>query len=310
MNLIPDPAAKTPAPQPEWLKHAPVSKNYHSLKRLARSLGLHTVQKRHLRPRRMLASQNGDIHDARGDILRRWVLCAVPKGPSSPSTSTNPAAFQGIPRYPSASSTLSSPASIAMIAWSAVLASSPWASNQVEVRRPAVALEVLIPDFQGDREAISRLSSTRSQKFSNIATRNPFRACIDSSVRVSLMSVLFELARYSKELRHEDHENTGVMVGLGEETRSSPSFRTSRQSAATSSPSASTCALSNLLLHGPPTRLANSPSSKLRHSAWASATSNPDPSSDPATTPTSKPPPRPFSSQYSWLAGCRIAVGN
>ncbi len=39
-----EPARRAPAPKPEWLKaRAPVGENYHSLKRLARSLGLHTV---------------------------------------------------------------------------------------------------------------------------------------------------------------------------------------------------------------------------------------------------------------------------
>ena len=39
-----EPARKKPAPKPEWLKaRAPVGENYHALKQLARSLGLHTV---------------------------------------------------------------------------------------------------------------------------------------------------------------------------------------------------------------------------------------------------------------------------
>jgi len=38
------PAQKIPAPKPEWLKaRAPMGENYHDLKRLARSLNLHTV---------------------------------------------------------------------------------------------------------------------------------------------------------------------------------------------------------------------------------------------------------------------------
>ena len=38
------PATRIPAPKPEWLKaRAPVGENYHDLKRLARSLNLHTV---------------------------------------------------------------------------------------------------------------------------------------------------------------------------------------------------------------------------------------------------------------------------
>jgi lipoyl synthase len=39
-----EPARKTPAPKPEWLKaRAPVGEPYHDLKKLARSLNLHTV---------------------------------------------------------------------------------------------------------------------------------------------------------------------------------------------------------------------------------------------------------------------------
>ena len=39
-----EPLRRSPAPKPEWLKaRAPVGENYHDLKRLARSLSLHTV---------------------------------------------------------------------------------------------------------------------------------------------------------------------------------------------------------------------------------------------------------------------------
>ena len=38
------PARTAPAPKPAWLRaRAPMGENYHDLKRLARSLGLHTV---------------------------------------------------------------------------------------------------------------------------------------------------------------------------------------------------------------------------------------------------------------------------
>jgi lipoic acid synthetase len=37
-------APRRPGPKPEWLKaRAPMGENYHSLKKLARGLGLHTV---------------------------------------------------------------------------------------------------------------------------------------------------------------------------------------------------------------------------------------------------------------------------
>ncbi len=39
-----DLAPRKPAPKPDWLKaRAPVGDNYHNLKKLARSLNLHTV---------------------------------------------------------------------------------------------------------------------------------------------------------------------------------------------------------------------------------------------------------------------------
>ena len=39
-----EPARRSPVPKPEWLKtRAPMGENYHALKTLARSLGLHTV---------------------------------------------------------------------------------------------------------------------------------------------------------------------------------------------------------------------------------------------------------------------------
>src|SRR5213082_4332609 len=70
-------------PKPEWLKaKAPVGENFHNLKKLARSLGLHTVCESAQCP------NIGECWNHRtatfmllGDICtRRCAFCAVPKG--------------------------------------------------------------------------------------------------------------------------------------------------------------------------------------------------------------------------------------
>src|ERR1700761_130509 len=78
-----DLAPRKPAPKPEWLKaRAPVGDNYHNLKKLARSLNLHTVCESAHCP------DIGECWNQRtatfmmlsNTCTRRCGFCAVPKG--------------------------------------------------------------------------------------------------------------------------------------------------------------------------------------------------------------------------------------
>ena len=81
------PAQKAPAPKPEWLKaRAPVGENYHDLKRLARSLNLHTVcESAHCPNIGECWHHKTATFMMLGNLCtRRCGFCAVPKGRPEP----------------------------------------------------------------------------------------------------------------------------------------------------------------------------------------------------------------------------------
>jgi lipoic acid synthetase len=87
-----------------------------------------------------------------------------------------------------------------------------------EVRRqaPGCRVEVLIPDFQGDREAIRTVVNARPDVLNHNTESVPRLYCVVRSGARYERSL--ELLRYAKELRPEGITKSGVMVGLGEET--------------------------------------------------------------------------------------------
>src|SRR5215469_8921926 len=81
------PLRTTPAPKPEWLKaRAPMGENYHDLKRLARSLGLHTVcESAHCPNIGECWHHKTATFMMLGNLCtRRCGFCAVPKGRPEP----------------------------------------------------------------------------------------------------------------------------------------------------------------------------------------------------------------------------------
>src|ERR1700691_4913678 len=82
-----EPARKTPAPKPEWLKaRAPVGQSFHDLKRLARSLGLHTeCESAHCPNIGECWHHKTATFMMLGNLCtRRCGCCAVPKGRNAP----------------------------------------------------------------------------------------------------------------------------------------------------------------------------------------------------------------------------------
>ncbi len=81
------PAQRTPTPKPEWLKaRAPVGENFHELKRLARSLNLHTVcESAHCPNIGECWHHKTATFMMLGNLCtRRCGFCAVPKGRPEP----------------------------------------------------------------------------------------------------------------------------------------------------------------------------------------------------------------------------------
>jgi lipoyl synthase len=186
-----EPARKAPAPKPEWLKaRAPMGENYHDLKRLARSLGLHTVcESAHCPNIGECWHHKTATFMMLGNLCtRRCGFCAVPKGRPEPIDFDEPR------RVAEAVATLGlQHAVITSVNRDDDLVGGARAFAMVieEIRRqaPGCRVEVLIPDFQGNPEAIRIVVEARP-----------------------------EVLRYSKELRPAGITKSGVMAGLGEET--------------------------------------------------------------------------------------------
>src|SRR5258707_12063118 len=150
------PAPLRPQPKPNWLRaRAPMGENYHQLKKLARGLGLHTVCESAQCP------NIGECWNHRtatfmllGDICtRRCGFCAVPKGRPGPIDYDEPR------RVAEAVATLA-------LKHAVITSVNRDDDNRggarvfsltIEaVRRltPDCRVEVLIPDFQCDDEAL------------------------------------------------------------------------------------------------------------------------------------------------------------
>ena len=213
-----EPARRTPAPKPEWLKaRAPVGENYHSLKRLARSLDLHTVCESAQCPNigECWHHKTATFMMLGNLCTRRCGFCAVPKGRPEPIDFDEPR------RVAEAIATLGlEHAVITSVnrdddnlggarAFALVIA---------EIRRqaPGCRVEVLIPDFQGDRESIRTVVEARPEVLNHNTESVPrLYRVVRSGARYERS---LELLRYAKELRPGGLTKSGVMVGLGEET--------------------------------------------------------------------------------------------
>lgn len=214
-----EPMRRAPMPKPEWLKaRAPVGENYHSLKRLARSLGLHTVCESAQCPNigECWHHKTATFMMLGNLCTRRCGFCAVPKGRPEPIDYDEPR------RVAEAVATLGlEHAVVTSVNRDDDLAGGArvFAMVTEEIRRqaPGCRVELLIPDFQGNREAIRTVSEGRPDVLNhNTETVPRLYRVVRSGARYERS---LELLRYAKELRPEGITKSGVMVGLGEETR-------------------------------------------------------------------------------------------
>ena len=213
-----EPARRALAPKPEWLKaRAPVGENYHSLKRLARTLGLNTVCE---------SAQCPNIGECwhhktatfmlLGNLCtRRCGFCAVPKGRPAPIDFDEP---RRVAEAVAKLGLLHAVVTSVNRDDDLVGGARVFAMVIEEIRRqaPGCRGEVLIPDFQGDRESIRTVVDARPEVLNhNTETVPRLYRVVRSGARYERS---LELLRYSKELRREALTKSGVMVGLGEET--------------------------------------------------------------------------------------------
>jgi lipoic acid synthetase len=219
MDLVQiDLVASPRAPRPEWLKaRAPVGENYHDLKKLARSLNLHTVCESAHCPNigECWHHKTATFMMLGNSCTRRCGFCAVPKGRPDPIDFDEPR------RVAEAVATLGlKHAVITSVNRDDDIVGGARAFAMVidEIRQqaPGCQVEVLIPDFQGNEEAIRIVVEARPEILNHNTESVPrLYRVVRSGARYERTLRLLE---YSKELDSKVVTKSGVMVGLGEET--------------------------------------------------------------------------------------------
>ena len=211
-------ARRVATPKPEWLRApAPMGENYHSLKRLARSLGLHTVcESAHCPNIGECWQHKTATFMMLGNLCtRRCGFCAVPKGRPEPLDWDEPR------RVAEAVATLGlQHAVITSVNRDDDLLGGARIFARVieEIRRaaPGCQVEVLIPDFQGSEEAIRVVVEARPEVLNHNTESVPrLYRVVRSGARYERTLRLLE---YAKEVNPAGVTKSGVMVGLGEET--------------------------------------------------------------------------------------------
>jgi len=219
MELIQiEPANKVPVRKPEWLKaRAPVGENYHNLKSLARSLNLHTVcESAHCPNIGECWQHKTATFMMLGNLCtRRCGFCAVPKGRpeaidfDEPRRVAEAVAILGLQHAVITSVNRDDNLVGGARAFALVI-------DEIRRQAPGCQVEVLIPDFQGNPEAIQIVVDAKPEVLNHNTESVPrlYRA-----VRIGARyERTLRLLEYAKELNPSGVTKSGVMVGLGEET--------------------------------------------------------------------------------------------
>jgi lipoic acid synthetase len=212
------PAGIAPARKPEWLKaRAPGGENYHDLKRLARSLGLHTVcESAHCPNIGECWQHKTATFMMLGNLCtRRCGFCAVPKGRpdaidfDEPRRVAEAVAILGLQHAVITSVNRDDDLIGGARAFAMVI-------DEIRKQAPGCQVEVLIPDFQGNPEAIKIVVDARPEVLNHNTESVPrLYRVVRSGARYERTLRLLE---YAKELNPSGITKSGVMVGLGEET--------------------------------------------------------------------------------------------
>ena len=211
-----DLSPRRPQPKPAWLKaRAPVGDNYHELKKLARTLDLHTVCESAQCP------NIGECWNHKtatfmllGNLCtRRCGFCAVPKGKPEPLDWDEPR------RVAQAVATLGLKHAVVT---SVNRDDDNFGSAEIfaetirEIRRHASGcqVEVLIPDFQGLDECLKIVLEAKPEVLNHNTETVPrlYRAVRSGARYERTLKLLDNVKRFSPGMVSK----TGVMVGIGE----------------------------------------------------------------------------------------------
>ncbi len=211
-----DVAPQKPAPKPSWLRaKAPMGENYHELKKLARGLQLHTVCESAQCPN---IGECWNHKTATFMLLghvctRRCGFCAVPKGRPQPIDYDEPR------RVAEAVRELGLKFAVVTsvnrdddnVGGARVFAMTV---EQIREQQPGCRVEILIPDFQGNEEALRIVVAARPDILNHNTETVPrlYRA-VRSGARYERT---LNLLRRAKEIDPTIITKTGVMVGIGE----------------------------------------------------------------------------------------------
>jgi lipoic acid synthetase len=211
-----EPAGKTPAPKPEWLKaRAPVGENYHDLKRLARSLALNTVcESAHCPNIGECWHHKTATFMMLGNLCtRRCGFCAVPKGRPAPIDFDEPRRV--------------AEAIVALGLEFAVITSVnrddrpdggaelfAMVIRAIRQRVPGCGVEVLIPDFQGNLAAVETVMEARPDVLNHNTETVPR---LYRQVRLGARyERSLEVLQHARRVQPETPTKSGLMLGLGE----------------------------------------------------------------------------------------------
>ena len=212
-----DLAPRRPLPKPEWLRaRAPMGDNYHDLKKLARSLNLHTVCESAQCPNigECWHHRTATFMMLGNTCTRRCGFCAVPKGRPEPIDFDEPRRVAE---------------AVAQLGLKFAVITSVNRDDDVlggarafvmvlsEIRRqaPGCQVEVLIPDFQGHEDAIRLVVEARPEILNHNTESVPrLYRVVRSGARYERT---LRLLQFAKEVEPGTVTKSGVMVGLGEE---------------------------------------------------------------------------------------------
>ena len=212
-----DLAPRQRLPKPEWLRaRAPMGENYRDLKKLARSLNLHTVCESAQCPNigECWHHRTATFMMLGNTCTRRCGFCAVPKGRPEPIDLDEPrrvaeaVAALGLRFAVITSVNRDDDILGGARAFVQVI-------EEIRLQAPGCQVEVLIPDFQGNEEAIRMVVEARPEILNHNTESVPrlYRA-VRSGARYERTLRLLEFA---KEIDPGAITKSGVMVGLGEE---------------------------------------------------------------------------------------------
>jgi len=211
-----DLAPRRPQSKPEWLKaRAPLGDNYHNLKKLARTLDLHTVCESAQCP------NIGECWNHKtatfmllGNLCtRRCGFCAVPKGRPEPLDWDEPR------RVGEAVATLGLKHAVVTSVNrddDNMGAAKIFADTIREIRRqtPGCQIEVLIPDFQGHEDCLQVVIDAKPEVLNHNTETVPrlYRAVRSGARYQRTLDLLSNVKRFAPNMVSK----TGVMVGIGE----------------------------------------------------------------------------------------------